>query len=249
MALDLSGKVALVTGAASGMGEASASRLAELGATVVGADVADDLGATVFGRLGPPHRYLHLDVRDENAWHDAMKCLLADLGRLDIVYLNAGVMTRPAGASALDDPLPWLTPEGYRKVMSVNADGVFYGLAAVLPSLIQNGNGSVLITSSVAGIGPLNIDPIYAMSKHALIGLATSLAPALAAKGVRLNVICPGAIDTRIVPPDMKAAIGDSVQPPSFIADVVVRVLEEGRGGEVWVASSPGEGVFVHNQE
>lgn len=247
MALDLVGRVALVTGAASGMGEAAALRLAELGATVVGADISDDLGERVFGKLGSPHRYIHLDVRDEAAWRDAVATLVSDLGGLDIVYLNAGVMTRPADAPSFDDPLLWVTPEGYRKVMSVNADGVFYGLSAVLPTLIERGDASILITSSGAGIGPLPIDPIYSMSKHALIGLAMSIAPALEPRGVRVNVICPGAIDTGIVSPDMKDVLAEILQPPALIADAVVRILEEGRSGEVWVAAGPGEGTCVHH--
>jgi NAD(P)-dependent dehydrogenase (short-subunit alcohol dehydrogenase family) len=120
--------------------------------------------------------------------------------------------------------------------MGVNADGVAFGLIATLPLLIARGGGDIIVTSSVAGISPLIIDPVYSMSKHASVGLVLSLAPVIEPQGVRLNAICPGAVDTGIVPPDMKPIT--RLSPPSFIADVVVEVLESVSAGGVWVAMS-----------
>jgi NAD(P)-dependent dehydrogenase (short-subunit alcohol dehydrogenase family) len=234
--MDLTGKVAFITGAAGGVGAATAQRLAGLGATVVGADVVDERGRDILDGLGDGHRYCHLDVSDAAEWQGVVDNVVNDLGGLDIVHLNAGVMIRPAGVAGLDDPVQWLTAEGYRRVMGVNADGVAFGLMATLPHLEAQGGGDIIVTSSVAGISPLVLDPVYSMSKHALIGMVLSLAPLIEPRGVRLNAICPGGVDTGIVPPDLKGAI--ALSPPSFIADVVVDILESSTGGEVWVAMS-----------
>jgi NAD(P)-dependent dehydrogenase (short-subunit alcohol dehydrogenase family) len=244
--IDLTGRVALITGAAGGLGAATARRLAELGATVVGVDVDDELGRRVLAGLGPPHRYVHLDVTDAAAWEALDERVLVELPSLDIVHLNAGVMLRPIGAPALDDPLLWLTADRYRRLMSVNADGVVFGLIATMGRLEAGGGGDIVVTSSLAGLGPLEIDPVYSMSKHALVGLVRSLAPVLAPRGIRLNAICPGGVDTAIVPPDLKAA-GSRWSSPAFIAGVVADVLASGRSGEVWaaVADEPG-GVWRH---
>jgi NAD(P)-dependent dehydrogenase (short-subunit alcohol dehydrogenase family) len=244
--VDLSGRVACITGAAGGIGAATTRRLAALGATVVGVDIADQRGAELFATLGPPHRYCHLDVTDASAWTAIAASIVSDLGGLDIVHLNAGVMLRPPGASGLDDPLRWLTPERYRRVMSVNADGVVFGVVATVPHLERRGGGDLIITSSMAGLSPLELDPAYSMSKHALIGLTRSLAPVLLRRGVRLNAICPAGVDTPIVPPDVKAST-PRWSPPSLVADVVVDVLAGGGAGEIWTAISddPG-GVWRH---
>ena len=236
----LHGKVALITGAASGMGAATARRLAALGATVVGADVNDALGAEVFDGLGAPHRYRHLDVTDPDAWTALVAAVVSELGRLDVVHLNAGLMSRPNGTPALDDPLPWFTAAAYRKVMGVNTDGVAFGIMAALPALAAGGR--IVVTASTAGLGPLPMDPVYAASKHALIGLVRSLAPTLAARGLGIDVICPGGVDTGIVPPDLRRNIA-TWAPASYIADAVVTVLGADTAGGVWVARSEASGV------
>jgi NAD(P)-dependent dehydrogenase (short-subunit alcohol dehydrogenase family) len=235
--LDLGGKIALVTGAASGIGAATAGLLARLGASVVGADLADSAGEQVFAELGPPHRYVHLDVSDADAWRG----LAGELGGLDVAFLNAGVMTRPPTVPLLDDPLNWLDPATYRKVMGVNADGVAYGLMAVLPLLEARGGGDVIVTSSTAGIQPFGPDPVYSASKYALIGLARSLAPTLAARGIRINVVCPHGTLTGIVPVDLRERPDKVFAPASYIAESVVRILDSGETGRVWLARSADE--------
>jgi NAD(P)-dependent dehydrogenase (short-subunit alcohol dehydrogenase family) len=246
--MDLMGKVAVITGGAGGMGGATANRLAGLGATVIGVDVADERGRALFDGLGAPHRYRHLDVSDSDAWEALIKEVVADFGGIDIIHLNAGAMLRPPDVPLMTDPLPWLTAQAYRRVMGVNADGVVFGLIASLPHLQARGGGDIIVTSSVNGIAQLNPDPAYAASKFGLIGLVLSLAPTLEPLGVRLNAVCPGAVDTHLVPPDMREIDGVHFSPSSFIADVVVQVLESSRTGEIWVAMSdqPG-GVWQHH--
>lgn len=237
--LDLSGKVAMVTGAASGIGAASSERLAALGATVVGVDVDEPRGRQVFEELGTDHRFRRLDVTDVEQWRSAMSSILDVHGRLDIVHLNAGVMSRPKGLPLMDDPLDWFNVEAYRKVMSVNVDGVVFGLIAVLdrPEVSH-----VVITASLAALIPLTMDPFYAASKHALIGLTRSLEPALRARGVRLDLICPGAIDTAITAPDVRA--GMKQEPPTLVADAVVRALSnDDPDTYIWLALTEVQGV------
>ena len=238
---DLTGRVALITGAANGMGAATSARLAGLGATVVGVDVNDAAGAEVFAALGAPHRYRHHDVTDADAWTALVAAVVADHGRLDIVHLNAGVMSRPTSAPAFDDPLAWFHPAAYRKVMGVNADGVAYGIMAALA--VMTTGARIVVTASAAGLKPLLIDPTYAASKYALVGLVRSLAPTLAARGIGIDAICPGGVDTAIVPEDLRRQRGDAFAPPSYIADAVVTVLGHGLPGGIWLAYGVATGV------
>lgn len=235
--MDLNGKVAIVTGAANGMGEATSRRLAGAGATVIGLDIDDERGSEAFARLGGPHRYRHLDVGDLQQWQAVLAGIVADHGGIDIVHLNAGVMLRPNGTPTFDDPFAWLTEAAYRRIMRVNVDGVVFGLVAAIPHLEARGGGAIVVTSSLAGVTPLPIDPVYAMSKHGLVGLVRSSAPVLAGRGILLNAVLPGGVDTAIVPPDLKSMV-DHWSPPSFVADVVVSVLESGESGQLWLALS-----------
>jgi len=235
--VDLTGKTALVTGAAAGMGAATARAFAASGAKVVGADVADAEGEAVFAELGGSHRYVHLDVGSPDAWSE----LTCTLGRLDIVFLNAGVMTRPPDVPILDDPVDWLDSERFRRVMRVNVDGVGLGLAATIPLLEAAGGGDVVITSSGAGIRPYEADPVYSASKYALVGLGRSFAPPLARRGIRVNVLCPHSVLTGLVPKDLRELPGKVFSTPEYIAESVLRILEAGETGGVWVARSVDE--------
>jgi NAD(P)-dependent dehydrogenase (short-subunit alcohol dehydrogenase family) len=231
------GKVAFVTGAASGIGAAACRRFAAEGARVVGADIDLPGAQKVAAEIGGTA--IALDVRRSDAWQQALAGVVASHGGLDILYLNAGVMTRPASAPLIDDPVPWLTPEGYEKVMSVNVDGVVLGLLAAIAHLTARGGGDVVITASIAGLMEQPPDPFYSMSKHAVVGFARSAGPALAGRNIRVNAVCPGGIDTNIVPSDLKNS-GHKFSPPSYIADAVVNIITGGGNGEIWVAYGEG---------
>jgi NAD(P)-dependent dehydrogenase (short-subunit alcohol dehydrogenase family) len=224
------------------MGAATAERLAGLGANVVVADIDGEGAHRVAARLDGPGQHLGcpLDVADSGAWNQLVAELVRTYGHLDVVHLNAGVMTRTPEAE-MGDVRDWLTEAGYRRVMRVNLDGVVLGLLAVLAHLGPDG-GDIVVTASTAGLGPLEFDPFYAASKHALVGLVRSLS-GLAAHGIRVNAICPGGIDTAIVPDAIRATA--SLSPPSYIADAVVEVLRSGDGGRIWVARGESYGLWT----
>jgi NAD(P)-dependent dehydrogenase (short-subunit alcohol dehydrogenase family) len=232
----LGGRIALVTGGGSGIGKATATRLAELGATVVVADIDQQTSSDVARALGQPHRSLHLDVSSPTSWQAGLAELSASFDGLDLVHLNAGICTRPKGIPADDDPLKWLTEKNYRRVMKVNADGVLLGVLASLPHLRRRGGGDIVVTASAAGITPVPFDPLYAMSKLACLGLVWSLGPVLETQRIRLNAICPGLVDTDLPPPHERARIaqGDADTPETIAANVV-EILASARSGGAWV--------------
>lgn len=230
--------VALITGAATGIGEAAARALANKGMTIVGTDVDHDRGAALFAELGAPHCYLPLDVRDPGAWADTVATIVERFGRLDFAHLNAGVMSRPKGAALMDDPLQWFTADGYAKVMDVNLGGVANGVRAVLaaPRLAR-----ILITASGAAILPLDLDPYYTASKYAVLGMGLALAPTLSKRGIRIDILCPGAIGTDLTAPDIRAAIRQ--EPVAFIGQAVATLATTDEPGPVWLAFTEAEGL------
>jgi NAD(P)-dependent dehydrogenase (short-subunit alcohol dehydrogenase family) len=230
--------VALVTGAATGIGAAAARALIAKGMTVIGADVDDATGEALFAELGAPHSYARLDVRDPAAWQATIDKIVEGHGRLDFVHLNAGVMSRPKGAPLMDDPLSWFTAEGYHKVMDVNLGGVAHGIAAVLGA---PGLSRILITASGAAVLPLALDPYYTASKYGVLGMGLALAPTLAERGIRLDILCPGAIGTGLTAPDIRAAIKQ--EPVDFIGDAVATLATTDEPGPVWLAFTEAEGL------
>lgn len=238
------GKVALVTGAASGIGEATARRLAEHGASVILADMDVANGERVAGELGAPHRFGLLDVADEQAWSGLLGSVVSEFGGIDFLYLNAGVMSRPGTAPLAEDTLDWLGIDIYRRVMNINVLGVHAGIVAALPHLQARGGGAIMVTASGAGVAPLAFDPIYAMSKHAVVGLTRSLAPALAPLSITLNAVCPASTNTNMnagrrtqLEPDGPAVSTFSGLPmlsPRSVADAVISIAQAGGSGEVW---------------
>ncbi|CAB4823254.1 unannotated protein [freshwater metagenome] len=232
------GKVAVITGAASGIGAATARRLAAEGAHVVAADInfagAESVAAEIGGSA------LELDVTKMAAWEAALGVVVAIHGRFDILFLNAGVMTPPTGVAVGEDPVLWMTPAGYERVTAVNIDGVAYGLMAAIPHLTASGGGEIVMTASIAGMFPVLEDPFYSMTKHAVNGLARSAGPALESRNIRVNAVCPGVMNTNILPPDMAKSF-KRISEPSYIADTVVRIITNGATGEAWIAYAEGK--------
>jgi len=185
-------KVAIVTGGGSGIGAATARRLAAEGAHVVVTDVADDTGTAVAAEIGGT--FVHLDVGDPDAWARVVADTERDHGGVDLAHLNAGIALR-AYPVVIED----LSDADYRRINGVNADGVFFGIRAVVPAMKARGGGAIVATSSLAGVGPHPDDPIYAATKHFVVGLVRSLGRPLRDHGITINAVCPGAVDTPLL--------------------------------------------------
>jgi NAD(P)-dependent dehydrogenase (short-subunit alcohol dehydrogenase family) len=167
MAIDFDGAVALVTGGANGIGAAAARRLAAHGARVVVADV-DERDVEVATAIGG--RFARCDVREQADNEAAVAAAVTAFGGLDVAFLNAGVSTTSVrlGGPAWD-------LAAYRRAFGINVDGVFFGVNAALPALRARGRGALVLTSSLAGLTAVPGDPIYAATKHAVVGLARAL--------------------------------------------------------------------------
>ena len=231
MTLDLAGQLTLVTGGASGIGATVARRFAALGAHVLVTDLNDTEGAKVASEIGGD--YHHLDVSDAAAW-DA---LVGPRDAFDIVFLNAGVTTRRHDQAPDDRILSEITDSAYRRIMGANVDGVVFGTRAVMPQMVERGRGHIVITASMAGLGAVPFDPIYALTKHAVVGFAKSLGLVAGPHGVCTSAICPGFADTNIMTAESKALLGMAgvaIMSPERVADTVVTAILANNPGSVW---------------
>ncbi|MBI4897930.1 MAG: SDR family oxidoreductase [Actinobacteria bacterium] len=216
----LRGKIALVTGAASGLGRAVATALARADAIVVAADIDEDGGRAVAEELGVD--FVRLDVADLDDNKSAVEFVVQRHGGLDIAHLNAGIAS-PFGLG--DD----FDLEGYRRAMGINLDGVVFGFHAARPAMLARGGGSVVATASLAGLTAMPPQPVYGINKHAVVGLVRALGPAHAHEGVRVNGICPGFADSKIIDPIREGlrAGGVPVIPAPVVADATLRLIAD----------------------
>ena len=212
-------KTAVVTGAASGLGAASARRLARAGARVVVVDI-DERGAEIAEDVGG--RFVRLDVGDDDAWVQLAAELRAD-GGVHLAHLNAGILAAREPMEFLDTPVARV-----RQMIGVNLYGVLLGIHALAPVMLDTGGGAIVATASLAGLIPYGGDPVYAATKHAVVGLVTSVAPQLGRAGVRVHAICPGGIDTPMVTDRQKSDLAGrsrTMLDPSAVADAVAALL------------------------
>lgn len=184
----LDGKVAIITGAARGMGAATARLFVEAGAKVAIADVLDDAGHALAAELGAAARFYHLDVTSEEAWGQTVRAVEADLGPVDVLVNNAGVL--------LFRSLLETSAEDYRRVVDINLVGEFLGIKAVAPGMIARGRGAIVNISSVDGMKGANGLAAYASSKWGVRGLTKVAAMELGHRGIRVNSVHPGGVDT-----------------------------------------------------
>jgi 3alpha(or 20beta)-hydroxysteroid dehydrogenase len=184
----LEGKVALITGAARGVGAATARRFITEGARVVLADRRDDAGSALAAELGDAARYEHLDVTSETAWQAAVDHLRQREKHLEVLVNNAGILYF---GSLLET-----TPEQYLDVVRVNQLGPFLGMRAAAPLLIESGGGSIVNLSSTQGIEGFPGLVAYVSSKFALRGMTKTVALELASHHVRVNSVHPTGIRT-----------------------------------------------------
>ncbi len=187
----LTGRVALITGAASGMGACHARAFVAEGAAVVVADIADEAGTRLVQELGERAVYMHLDVTRADDWAAAVATAVETFGHLDVLVNNAGLLD--------GGPLGTYTEKQWNRTLSVNLTGPFLGLTAARDALVAAGESSVINISSAAGIQGVAGMHAYTASKFGLRGLTKSAALELAPHGVRVNSVHPGGIATPMI--------------------------------------------------
>jgi 3alpha(or 20beta)-hydroxysteroid dehydrogenase len=187
----LDGKVALVTGAASGMGVHHARALFKAGAHVVLTDIADTAGQRVASQLGSGAIYHHLDVTDPVAWSAVITEVAATLGIVTILVNNAGYGGPIATVASME-------VDDYLRTIAIDQHGVFWGMRAVIPGMIEAGGGSIINISSTAGLvhSVAVPNPAYTTAKFAVRGMTKAAAVQFGPQGIRANSVHPGAVDT-----------------------------------------------------
>jgi NAD(P)-dependent dehydrogenase (short-subunit alcohol dehydrogenase family) len=225
---DLAGAVALVTGGASGIGAAVARRLANRGAAVVVVDIDGDGARAVADEVGG--QAMQVDVADAEALGAAVAETERLHGRLDVVFLNAGCSSGQAGTEDLD-------LVRYRRVVGVNVDHVVSGTCASVPALRRAGGGTIVATASLAGLIEMPFDPIYTMTKHAVVGYVRAAGAALASQGsgIRLCALCPGFTDTPLIAARRDAFAGFPLMTAEDVAAGFEAVLAAGEPGQAWM--------------
>lgn len=192
----LSGKRAIVTGAASGIGRASAMLFAAEGARVLAVDRAEAVQDVVrdIRAAGGEAIAMCCDVGDETQVREIVARAVGEFGGLDVVYANAGI-------SGGYSPLPEITPEQFMEILRVNLIGPFLAIKHASPHMVAQGKGSIVCTASVAGL-KANAGPVpYSASKAGVVSLVQTVANLLRGTGVRVNAICPGLIETGMTKP------------------------------------------------
>ncbi|KAK7390264.1 hypothetical protein VNO78_25563 [Psophocarpus tetragonolobus] len=201
----LDGKVAIVTGGARGIGEATVRVFVKNGARVVIADVEDALGTMLAETLAPSATYVHCDVSIEEEVENLVSSSISRYGQLDIMFNNAGVLGNQSKSKSIMN----FDPEEFDRVMRVNVKGMALGIKHAARAMIPRGIGCIISTASVAGVmgglGP----HAYTASKHAIVGLTKNTACELGRYGIRVNCISPFGVATNMLVNAWRSGSGD----------------------------------------
>jgi ribitol 2-dehydrogenase len=226
MAEDLSGRVAAITGAASGIGLACARALIGAGVKVVLIDRADDRLREVCAELGPQAIPLVVDLMLPRQVDAMVAQILERTGRIDIFHANAGAYV--GGNVAEGDPDVW------DRVLTLNINAAFRSVRAVLPPMIAQHSGDIIMTSSIAGLVPVVWEPIYTASKHAVQAFTHTVRRQVAKHGIRVGAVAPGPVYTALVSDWPKAKLDEELArggliDPSEVAEAVLFMLTRPR--------------------
>ncbi|GAB3004635.1 dehydrogenase [Amycolatopsis acidiphila] len=217
-----------MTGAGSGIGAATARRLRARGVRLVLVDREAGPVRRLAGRLDAVA--VLGDVTDPEVNERAVRAATQHYGRLDLLHANAGRMTGP-GPDTID--ITAMTLDAYSATVGVNLDAVVHGIRAALPALRAGQGAAIVVTASLAGLTPYPPDPVYTMTKHAVVGLVRSLAGPLADSGVVVSAVCPGFVDTPLIAGMRAAFFADGF--PLISADDAAAAVEH-----AWSAAEPG---------
>jgi 3alpha(or 20beta)-hydroxysteroid dehydrogenase len=215
----LDGRVVIITGAARGQGEQEARLFTAEGARVVVSDVLDDQGEALAKELGAP--YVHLDVSREEDWQAALAAARTAYGRVDGLVNNAGILRFNA---LVDTPL-----EEFMQVVQVNQVGCFLGMKTVAPALAEG--GTIVNTASYTALTGMAAVGTYAATKHAVLGLTRVAALELAHRRIRVNAICPGAVDTPMSNPARLDPDADAEETTRALDELYRKLVPLGRIG------------------
>lgn len=223
---DLNGKVAAVTGAASGIGLECAKVMLEAGARVVLIDRAEDKLAALCAELGPNAIPLVIDLISPASVATMMPQILAKAGQLDIFHANAGSYV--GGDVVTGDPDVW------DRMLNLNINASFRAIQAVLPHMAERQTGDIIMTSSIAGIVPVVWEPIYTASKFAVQAFVHTVRRQVAKHGIRVGAVCPGPVVTALLDDWPKAKMDEalangSLMMPKEVADAVLFMLTRPR--------------------
>ena len=217
--MKLAGRVALVTGGASGIGRAAARRLADAGMRVCVVDI--DAAAATAVADSVDGIAVRCDVSDAEQVTAAFDTCARELGSVDLAFLNAGITIHWSG------DIGSLDLSDYRRSVGVNLDGVVFGDVAAVRAMRarpDGGDGVILATASLAGILAWHPDPVYSLGKHAVVGFMRAIAPNLAPEGISVHTICPGITETGVLGDrrPLVESIGVPVMEPDAVCDAVL---------------------------
>ncbi|HVN64366.1 MAG TPA: SDR family oxidoreductase [Candidatus Binataceae bacterium] len=229
--MDIKEKVAVITGAGSGIGRAVARRIAGEGAKAVVADMDDQGGAETIRLIessGGRAIFVHADVTRVEDSRRMLHEAVSKFGRLDILHNNAGI-----GLGA--PPFPDAPPEKWHRVVEIDLQAVILGCGLAAPIMQKAGGGVIINTASMAGLYPHPLDPVYGAAKAGVVNLTHSLASWAEERKIRVNCICPGVVDTpmvsRLLAEDAKHGLPSwkpaKMLQPEMIADAVVAIVQD----------------------
>ncbi|MCP3759604.1 SDR family NAD(P)-dependent oxidoreductase [Streptomyces sp. TBY4] len=221
----LDGRVVIITGAARGQGEQEARLFAAEGAKVLLGDVLDEQGAAVAKEIGEDRaRYVRMDVSREEDWAAAIAAAKESFGEINGLVNNAGILRfNELTATPLEE---------FQQVVQVNQVGAFLGIKSVAPEIEAAGGGTIVNTSSYTGLTGMAYVGTYAATKAAILGLTRVAALELAAKNIRVNAMCPGAVDTAMATPGNTNPADLPQEARDAMAELYQRVVPMGRVGQ-----------------